>query len=270
MTRPSGPRRLLPLLTGMHRYDHSLSLRGRAPGTILQAPILAYLIETPQGRILYDVGCDYRKIAEQDRRAAHYGPASFPPPEMNAEHQVGRQLGRLGLGPKDLDAIVLGHLHFDHAGGLHQFAGVELICHEDELVAAAANADGAYFADDLAGDHRWRLDREERAGCPGVWLVNTPGHTAGHRSLLVELDTGRPVLLAGDAADLQVNLDEEVAPGILWQEREDLALASIRRLKALASDCGGELWPNHDLAHWQRLGERGWLRVGDARSASPT
>ena len=261
-------RRLIPILTGTHRYDQSLSLRGRPPGTMIQAPILAYLIETGQGRILYDVGCDYRKIADGDRRAQYYGQASFPPPEMTADDQIGRQLGRLGLGPKDLDAIVLGHLHFDHAGGLHEFRGVDLFCHAAELVAAAANADGAYFADDLAGDHRWRLDREERALCPGVSLVNTPGHTAGHRSLLVELDAG-PVLLAGDAADLQANLDQEVAPGILWQEREDLALASIRRLKSLAGDCGAELWPNHDVGHWIRLGERGWPRLGQDVQPGP-
>lgn len=263
-------RRLIPILTGRHRYDLSLSLRGRPSGTIIQAPILAYLIETAQGRILYDVGCDYRKIADSDRRAAHYGPASFPPPEMGPDDQLGRHLGRLGLGPKDLDAIVLGHLHFDHAGGLHEFAGADLHCHTDEVTAAAANADGAYFADDLAGDHRWRLDRDERALCPGVQLLNTPGHTAGHRSLLVELDAGPPVLLAGDAADLQQNLDDEVAPGILWQDREDLAVASIRRLKSLARDCGAELWPNHDLTHWHRLGERGWPRMAVGLSLPAT
>lgn len=70
----------------------------------------------------------------------------------------------------------------------------------------------------------------------------------------------------GDAADLQQNLDDEIAPGILWRDpaghhREDLALASIRRLKALAAGEGAELWSNHDLRHWQRLRERGWTTV---------
>ncbi len=51
------------------------------------------------------------------------------------------------------------------------------------------------------------------------------------------------MILAGDAADLQQNLDDEIAPGILWRDpagrhREDLALASIRRLKALAAGEG--------------------------------
>ena len=55
------------------------------------------------------------------------------------------------------------------------------------------------------------------------------------------------------------NLEREIAGrDILWREREDLALASLRRLKALAAEIEGELWPNHDLAHWRRLVARGW------------
>jgi N-acyl homoserine lactone hydrolase len=44
--------RFWPLLTGTHRYEKSLSTRGRGQGVIIEAPILAYLIETPNGRIL--------------------------------------------------------------------------------------------------------------------------------------------------------------------------------------------------------------------------
>ena len=69
--------------------------------------------------------------------------------------------------------------------------------------------------------------------CAGLRIDRQPGHTAGHRSLVIELPDGAPVILAGDAADLQENLDAEIAPGILWRDgdgrvREDLALASIR------------------------------------------
>jgi N-acyl homoserine lactone hydrolase len=252
--------RLVPILTGRHRYDTSLSLRGRAPGTVIEAPILAYLIETAHGRVLYDVGCDFHKLADPELRARHYGPGGFPfgPPEMTEEDRLPRLLARVGLAPGDIDAIVLGHLHFDHAGGLADFPGAEIHCHADEWEAARENGDGAYFAGDFAGPHRWRFDREERALCAGLRLIDSPGHTAGHRSLFVELDDRRPVILAGDAADLHENLEREIAPGILWRDREDLALASIRRLKALAAGEGAALWPNHDLAHWRSLCAEGW------------
>ena len=54
--------KLWPLLTATHRYDKSISTRNRGHGTLIEAPILAFLIETRQGRILFDVGCDYAKI----------------------------------------------------------------------------------------------------------------------------------------------------------------------------------------------------------------
>ena len=175
----SDVRRLVPILTGRHRYDASLSLRGHAPGRTIEAPVLAYLIETTHGRLLYDVGCDYGKIAEPARRAVHYGPAGFPfgPPEMEDGDRLPPLLARLGIGPRDIDAVVLGHLHFDHAGGLRDFPGAEIHCHADEWTAAAENGDGAYFADDFAGTHRWRLDREERALCAGL---RSPWRAAVH------------------------------------------------------------------------------------------
>ena len=67
-------------------------------------------------------------------------------------------------------------------------------------------------------------------------------------SLLIELPKGPPVILCGNAADLQENLDDEVAPGLCWQEREHQALASIRKLKRLATEEPAQLWPEHDIA----------------------
>ena len=67
-------------------------------------------------------------------------------------------------------------------------------------------------------------------------------------SMLIELPKGPPIILAGDAADLQENIDDEVAPGLCWHGREDMAIASIRKLKELAK----QLWPNHDIEFYQR------------------
>lgn len=242
--------RFWPLLTGTHRYDKSLSTRGRGEGVTIEAPILAYLIETSNGRILYDVGCDYGKIADPVQRAQHYEGPDFPfgPPEMTEEQRLPNRLERLGLTPLDIDLVFVGHLHFDHAGGLCEFCHSEIHVHARELEAARNKEDGAYFPEDFAGDYRWRLTEREYDLAPGVRAIETPGHTAGHMSLLIELPKGPPILLAGDAADLMENIEEEVAPGLCWQEREDLALASIRKLKHLASETGALIWPNHDMA----------------------
>jgi N-acyl homoserine lactone hydrolase len=255
--------RMWPLLTATHRYDKSISTWQRGHGIQVEAPILAYLIETTQGRILYDVGCDHAKIADPVARARWYDPAMFDfgAPEMDETQRVPQHLARLGLTPADVDLIFIGHLHFDHAGGLKDLrrcgCGAEIHLQHDEWDAAASGDDPAVFADDLidtaGAPLQFRLQRGEYSVVPGIEAVATPGHTAGHMSMWIELPTGAPVLLCGDAADLQENLDDEIAPGTLWQGRDQQAVQSIRKLKLLALDTGAVLWPNHDMAFYRSL-----------------
>ncbi|MDE2240473.1 MAG: N-acyl homoserine lactonase family protein [Rhodospirillales bacterium] len=236
-----------PLLTGTYSYEKTISTRNRGHGEIIEAPILAYLIETTNGRILYDVGCDYRKIDDLAQRQQFYGGFAFGAPVMREEDRLPNRLATLGLDVKDIDLVFLGHLHFDHAGGLHDFCHAELHVHERELQAAREPADHAYFADDLAPAKTWRCACCDYDLVPGVRAIETPGHTAGHMSMLIELPKGKPILLCGDAADLQENLDEEIAPGLCYKDDEAGAIASIRHLKNLAVETGAETWPNHDL-----------------------
>ena len=255
--------RIWPLLTATHRYDKTISTFNRGHGQTIEAPILAYLIETKHGRILYDVGCDHAKIHTPALRDRHYNPATFEmgAPDMREEHRIPHHLARLGLSATDVDVIFIGHLHFDHAGGLKELkrcgCGAEIHLQRDEWNAACSGLDGAVFEDDLLDDEgrafQFCLKHGEYSVLPGVQAVATPGHTAGHMSMLIELPTGAPVLLAGDAADLQENIDDEVAPGTLWQGREQQAIESIRKLKALAMESGAQLWPNHDMAFYRGL-----------------
>lgn len=247
-------RRFWPLLTGTHRYEKTLSTHGRGQGVFIQAPILAYLIETTQGRILYDVGCDYSKINDPVRRHSYYENAGFPfgPPEMTEEQRVPNRLARLGLTPEDVDVVFVGHLHFDHGGGLCDMQHAEIHVHEHELAAAKAQADEAYFQSDFRGDYRWHTQAGEYELAPGVSAIESPGHTAGHMSMLIELPKGAPIILAGDAADLQENIDDEIAPGLCWQNSQALAVSSICKLKELAKQTGAELWPNHDIEFYRQ------------------
>jgi N-acyl homoserine lactone hydrolase len=247
--------KLWPLLTGTQRYEKVVSTRNRGEGVFIDAPILAFLIETPQGRILYDVGCDYRKIATPELRYQFFEPMRpvFEPPQMSEDQRIPRYLNGLGLTVKDIDLVFLGHLHFDHAGGLCDLPGCEVHVHRDELAAARTGQDGGVFVDEIAAAEGWHLQCDEYDVVAGVRALLTPGHTAGHMSLLIELPHGRPVVLCGDAADLQENLDDEIAPGLCWNDNEALALQSIRRLKSLVHSEGAELWPNHDFAFFRGL-----------------
>ncbi|MDP2270105.1 MAG: N-acyl homoserine lactonase family protein [Archangium sp.] len=245
--------RLTPLLTALHRYDKSLSTWGRGKGTVIEAPVLAWLVETRQGRLLYDVGCDWKKLEDATLRERHYAGFVFGPPRMTPEQRLPALLGSLGLTPLDVDLVVLSHLHFDHAGGLGEVAHAEVHVQRAERQAASEGTDSACFEDEVGGPYRWVEREGGYSPMEGVTVIPSPGHTAGHVSLLLEREVGAPVVLCGDAADLEENLVDEVAPGLCWRDDPSLALESLRGLKRVARDTGAELWPNHDLAFYRRL-----------------
>jgi N-acyl homoserine lactone hydrolase len=244
-----------PLLTGTIRYEKIISTRNRGHGEFIDAPILAYLIETPNGRILYDAGCDYRKLTDPALSARYFDPMrpKVEPPRMQESQRIPSYLARLGLTPSDIDLVFIGHLHFDHAGGLSDLPGCEVHVQADELTAARMGTDTSVFTEELINADQWHAKVGEYLLAPGVHAITSPGHTAGHMSIFIELPKGEPVILCGDAADLEENLSQEIAPGCCWEDNDALALASIRKLKELARTEGAELWPNHDIAFFRGL-----------------
>ncbi len=179
--------------------------------------------------------------------------ALFDPPTMQDEQRIPRNLARLGLKARDIDVVFLGHLHFDHAAGLCDVPGCDVHLQVDELAAARSGLDDGVFPDEIANADQWRLHSGEYTVAAGVQAIASPGHTAGHMVLFIELPKGRPVILCGDAADLEENLREEIAPGYCWLDNEALAPTSIRKLIALAQNQNAQLWPNHDIAFFKSL-----------------
>ena len=96
MSKMTQVRKVWPLLTAMYRYDKSISTYRRNHGQLIDAPIMAYLIETANGRILYDVGCDHRKINDPALRARYYNPETFQlgAPEMREQDAFHRPQAR--------------------------------------------------------------------------------------------------------------------------------------------------------------------------------
>ena len=247
--------KIWPLLTGTIRYEKTIATYNRGHGQWIDAPILAYLIETTQGRILYDAGCDYRKISDPVQHQQFFADMHpvIEPPQMQPEQRIPHYLKKLGLTTADIDLILIGHLHFDHVGGLCDLPGCEVHIHKDELVAARTKQVPGIFSDELLQSDQWRLQHTEYELAPGVHVLTTPGHTAGHLSLLIGLSQSRSIILCGDAADLSENLTDEIAPGCCWQDNYEQGLTSIRKLKSIAISEKAQLWPNHDMVFFKTL-----------------
>jgi len=78
----------------------------------------------------------------------------------------------------------------------------------------------------------------------GLWLFETPGHTAGHYSMMVELANRRPMLFTGDACYSKKNLDKMVISSFHLDPVANLR--SMQRLKDLAAKYDAEMFFSHD------------------------
>jgi len=98
--------------------------------------------------------------------------------------------------PEDIGFVVDCHLHFDHCGGNPALAGRPVFTQRAELEAALHTPD--YTLTELVdapGLPYERLDSEAEI-LPDVVVMPTPGHTAGHQSLIVRQPDGT-VIVAG-------------------------------------------------------------------------
>lgn len=183
------------------------------------------VIETPDATVLWDTGSH-----------PEAGDGYWPEPLFEAfahvdaaDHHLPDDLDAAGYSVEDIDAVVMSHLHLDHAGGLHHFAGTKtpVYVHEDELPFAyysAKTTEGsiAYLASDFDHDLNWEIVHGDRVmPFEGLELVHLPGHTPGLVGALVHRDDG-VVLVVGDEAYVAANYTEErpMATSLLWSVRE--------------------------------------------------
>lgn len=110
-----------------------------------------------------------------------------------------------GVSLEDVSLVVNCHLHFDHCGGNALLAGRPVVAQRRELELARSGDYTLPQLVDFPGARYEPLDGEAEVW-PGVWVVPTPGHTAGHQSLAVRRGDGT-VVLAGQAQDFASHFD---------------------------------------------------------------
>ncbi|MBN9098711.1 MULTISPECIES: N-acyl homoserine lactonase family protein [unclassified Pseudonocardia] len=241
---------------GYMQLDLSLlSNREQNVGVTYQCPALAYIIETPEGRILWETGISAQARQEwlpewqEAVSLANLAPEAF----------IERRLATMGLGPDDFRYVVLGHLHTDHAGGLRLFedAGAEIVVHEREYAHVMAMQDAADFFNPVdwafLGSKKPTLVSDagtEMAG--GIRLVHLPGHTPGQMAMQLQLENTGTVLLTSDALYHHDNYAEPVAaPQIYWDL--DQWNSSLNKLTKIAQESDAWVFPGHDdtgIAHF--------------------
>jgi glyoxylase-like metal-dependent hydrolase (beta-lactamase superfamily II) len=193
--------------------------------------ISAFLIEHKDGMFLFDTGI------------------GVGTPELDAYYKTVRRdildvLADAGAEPADVRLIANCHLHFDHSGGNIRFPKVPIFTQKTEFELAN---EPDYTLPEQVYDFEgatFELFEGEAEPMPGIRIIPTPGHTAGHQSVVVDTEQGR-VVLAGQAVD---RASDYAAVRYGWRRGTD-APEWIERFESF--DPVRVLFA-HDLAIWER------------------
>ena len=234
----------------------------RGPGGEVRFPCYSVLIDHAEGKFLFDTGYDFAHVMKV---------LPFEKPIQTPEQTLPGGLALVGLKPEDINFVINSHYHFDHCGGNKHLKNACTICHALEFEACkhpqpfehlgysdltfapeVARAKAGAAAADPAPDMytpKFDLVQGDRELAKGVWLFETPGHTAGHYSLMVKLADRRPMLFTADACYSQKNLDMMCISS--FHLDPVASVQSLHRLKALAAEHDAELFFSHDAESWK-------------------
>jgi N-acyl homoserine lactone hydrolase len=166
-------------------------------------PCLGYVVEHPDATVLMDTG-----MGAHPEIDSHYRPR---------RQNLHRALGEVGLHADGIDIVVNCHLHFDHCGGNPELPGRPILVQRAELAVALSSQDYTLpELIDVSGMRYEQLDGESEI-VPGVLVMPTPGHTAGHQSLVVRRADGT-VIVAGQSHDTATSFG---ADALAWRARRD-------------------------------------------------
>lgn len=159
-------------------------------------PVYVHVIDHPDARVLVDTG-----LTELHPAVADMDPRLLP---LNDQ-----EFDLAGI-----DIVVNTHLHFDHCGGNHLFAGKPIYVQRRELDDAHSKEDYTIREWVDAPNVQYVPVDGEFELLPGLRLVPAPGHTDGMQMVVIETG-GRPVIVGGDVAVWFGELDEPQTEGQL-------------------------------------------------------
>jgi glyoxylase-like metal-dependent hydrolase (beta-lactamase superfamily II) len=172
------------------------------------------------------------------------------------------QLAQLHLKPEQINFVGISHYHGDHVGQVASFPQATLLIGKgdwDALNEAKNDSkpnpaiNPANFAHWINGGGKVEPVSGDKDvfGDGSVIMLNTPGHTPGHHSLLVKLKDKGNVLITGDLAHFRENYESNGVPTFNTNRAD--TLASLDRFKQLATNLHATVIIQHDARDIDKL-----------------
>lgn len=257
--------KLFVLDTGRMRMDKGFMVAMHNPASVqnpnppaefIEFPVYAVLIDHPDGKILFDTGCNPEGMGVNGRWPE--GVQQLFPFYASEECYLINRLEQLKVRPEEIKYVVASHLHLDHAGCLELFTNATIIVHETELANtmktyAMTKNMGAYVWADVdawvKNDLSWRTIRPKEEEVPlvdGVKILNFgSGHAWGMLGLHVQLPGTGGIILASDAVYSAQNYGPPVMiPGIIYDSVG--YVNTVERIKEYAARTRSQVWFGHD------------------------
>jgi glyoxylase-like metal-dependent hydrolase (beta-lactamase superfamily II) len=239
----------------------------------MTVPCPAFLIRHPSaGALLVDTGLHPSVATDAAENFGALG-ARFGKPALEAGADVPAQLRRRGLDPGEVPIVVMTHLHLDHTSAISEFPQAAFVVSETEWEEAAHGGNPmlngyrrAHF--DYAFDYRTiDFDRGtinsyatfgrtfDLFGDGSVRLAYTPGHSAGHMSVIAHLRE-RDFVIGGDAVYTTGQLDGTAPDPPRPFDRHNWR-RSLQELKLFRREFPDAIvTPGHDPSFYAKLGDR--------------
>jgi glyoxylase-like metal-dependent hydrolase (beta-lactamase superfamily II) len=209
-------------------------------------PLTIFYIAGGEKKVLVDTGGGIPGSPSQTR---FHGPYERQPEEEPAAALK----AATGLDPKDIDIVIITHLHWDHCCNNHLFPQADFYVQRSEMIATIdpiPRFRNTYEAFSLGvippwaqQATKWKIVDGEANVIDGIRLIPVPGHSKGIQGVLVQTAKG-PYFLASDAIPLYDNMATEPwTPSPMHLDLESY-YASLAKIQAL----GATVIPSHDAA----------------------
>lgn len=225
--------------------DRSLLLMGKGYGIKEDVPIYAVLLNTSDGYVLVDTGMNPDGVTNPEMTWGCRAKELVP--TVVKEDDIRNRLKEIGVDVDDIKYVINTHMHWDHTGGNRFFEKSTFIVQNEEY-RYAYFPDNALKSSYMKNHFDYNLNYNLISGdydvCEGVRVLSTPGHTAGHQSVLAIFEGGGSLIIGGDAVYTYDNFKNVIPPGNCYDQK--LAVLSLHKLRTIQMLTNAEMLPSHE------------------------